>query len=250
MKGINKRYAFSALLYAILIVFIGLAFSTWTRASSSVACAAVHPAFQRGTEVSLAAGKFLVADRSIRDSLFSEAVVLIVDYGPQGAMGLVINHPTDVKLSDVLPNLKGVRKYHDTVHIGGPVGINDIFMLIQSGSEPEESLHVFGNVYVSNSEKVLERMIAKPGKGEKFRLYAGYSGWTAGQLERELARGDWHVVDADAQSIFDKQPSAIWKELIERASGQWVKVQDRRPRFPGEDRILFPYRSPDPPVED
>ncbi len=231
MIGMRKRYAFSALLSAALAAFIGLALSGLTRASTSFTATESRPVFRQRSEAPLAAGKFLVADRSIRDSLFSEAVVLIVDYGPQGAMGLVINHPTDAKLEDVLPNLKGAGHRRDTVHIGGPVGINQIFVLIRSGSEPEESLHVFGNVYVTNSEKVLERMITKPKKGEKFRLYAGYSGWIAGQLEREVSRGDWHVVDADAQSIFDKKPSTVWPDLIEKSSGQWVNVLAGRPRL-------------------
>jgi putative transcriptional regulator len=252
MTGIRKRYAFSAFLAAILMVFIGHALWAQTRSFTSMTGTEFRPAFQQGTEASLGAGKFLVADRSIRDSLFAEAVILLVDYGPQGAMGLVINHPTEVKLPDVLPNLKGAKKHHDTIQIGGPVGIDQIFMLIRSDSNPQESLHVFGNVYVSTSETVLERMIARPGKGEKFRLYAGYSGWEGGQLEKEVSRGDWHVVDADVQSIFDKKPSAVWQDLIERASGQWVKAKDRQPAALLFVRTvtLLPHGTPNPTVED
>ncbi len=228
--GTGKRYLHLTLSAAFLIgmlaggPFILLALSAQARASGSAAGTELPPSFQQRAQASLAAGKFLVAGRNIRDSLFAEAVILLVDYGPQGAMGLVVNRPTDVKLPDVLPNVKGAKQREDKVYIGGPVGIDQIFLLIRAGADPGESLHVFGRVYVSTSEKVLEKMLARPGKGDKFLLCAGYSGWAAGQLEREVLRGDWHVMDADEQSIFDKKPSAVWPDLIERASGQWVNA--------------------------
>ncbi len=80
---------------------------------------------------------------------------------------------------------------------------------------------------MSVSRKTLETIIARKEKGEDFRVYAGYAGWAPGQLEREIDRGDWHVLNADAETVFDKKPDAIWPELIERASAQWVGLRDR-----------------------
>jgi putative transcriptional regulator len=175
---------------------------------------------------SLAQGKFLVADRRIRDSLFSQAVILLASYSPNGAMGLIINHPTNVELSSVLPEIKGAKGRRDRVYVGGPVGMDEMFLLIRTGSKPEASLHVFGNVYMSMSRKILEGIVAKGQGGEDFHIYAGYAGWAAGQLEREVSRGDWHVLDADARTIFERKPAEIWPELINRASAQWVEVWD------------------------
>jgi putative transcriptional regulator len=177
---------------------------------------------------SLAQGKFLVADRRIMDPRFSRAVILLVSYSPNGAMGLTINHPTNVELSSVLPEIKGARGRKDTLYFGGPVGMDEMFLLIRTGGQPEESLHVFGNVYMSMSRKILERMVEKERGGENLRIYVGYAGWAPGQLEREVSKGDWHVLDADARTIFDKKPAGIWPELINRASGQWVRVWDGR----------------------
>jgi putative transcriptional regulator len=173
-----------------------------------------------------ARGKFLVADRRIMDPRFSQAVILLVSYSPNGAMGLIINHPTNVELSSVLPEMKGMKGRKDRVYVGGPVGMDEMFLLIRTGSVPETSLHVFGNVYMSMSRKILEGIIAKGLGGENFRIYAGYAGWAPGQLEREVSKGDWHVLDADARTIFDREPAGIWPDLINRASAQWVRVWD------------------------
>jgi putative transcriptional regulator len=180
-----------------------------------------------GPDTSLAQGKFLVADRRIRESLFSQAVILLVSYGPNGAVGLIINHPTNVELSAVLPEIEGVKGRRDRVYIGGPVGMDEMFLLIRTGSKPEASLHVFGNVYMSMSRNVLEGLVAKGRAGESFHIYAGYAGWAPGQLEREVSRGEWHVLDADARTIFDRKSAEIWPELINRASAEWVRLWDR-----------------------
>jgi putative transcriptional regulator len=177
-------------------------------------------------DASLARGKFLVADRRIRDPRFSQTVILLVSYSPNGAMGLIINRRTNVELSSVLPGIEGMKGRRDRVYVGGPVGMDEMFLLIRTGSMPEASLHVFGNVYMSMSRKILEGIIAKGLGGEDFHIYAGYAGWVPGQLEREVSRGDWHVLDADARTIFDREPAGIWPELINRASMQWVRVWD------------------------
>jgi putative AlgH/UPF0301 family transcriptional regulator len=76
---------------------------------------------------------------------------------------------------------------------------------------------------VSTSMGLFKRA-AQGGKGEeKFRLYAGYAGWAAGQLERELSRGDWHILKADPDTVFGNDPEKIWQDLIRRSSGIQVK---------------------------
>ncbi|MFQ6094245.1 MAG: YqgE/AlgH family protein [bacterium] len=182
------------------------------------------------SEANLARGKFLVASRHLRDPNFSETVVLLIDYNWYGAMGLVINRPTELRLSTVLPEIKGVQRRTDTVNIGGPVARSQMLLLIQSGSQPKESSRVFKDVYVSSSRTVLQRMIADADAREKFRVYAGYAGWAPGQLYREVSRGGWHVLEADAETVFERAPAEVWPELIRRASVQWV-----RPQSPARD---------------
>ena len=196
--------------------------------------AAKHPFLLRGTPEHIlwggpsadempSKGKFLVATNSITDPRFRETVILLINYDRNGTMGLIINRPTEVKLSTLFPGVKELQERLDTAFVGGPVGMEQCFILIRSAVPPEESLHVFRDIYVSTSMSLLKR-VAQGGKGgEKFRLYAGYAGWAAGQLERELSGGDWHVLQADPETVFSKDPEKIWQDLNRLSSGIRVK---------------------------
>jgi putative transcriptional regulator len=173
----------------------------------------------------LAKGKFLVASRRLRDPNFKETVVLLIDYGPDGAMGLVINRPSEIKLATVFPNIKELKERKDTIYVGGPVAVNQMLLLVGTPLVPEESQEVTQDVYISSSWKVLERLMKNASKDKRFRIFAGYAGWAPNQLDFEKSRGDWHVLKADAETVFNKKPSEIWQELILRASVKWVRVQ-------------------------
>ena len=177
-----------------------------------------------GAEVGLAKGKFLVASRDLTDPNFSETVVLLIDYDRYGAMGLVINRPSEVRLSTVLPEIEGLEQRTDTVYIGGPVARSQMLLLVRSGRQPEGSRYVFEDIYITSSRGVLERMIDDTDGGERFRVYAGHAGWAPGQLDREVSRGGWHVLQADAETVFDKAPSEIWPELIRQSSVLWARL--------------------------
>jgi putative transcriptional regulator len=173
----------------------------------------------------LAKGKFLVASRRLGDPNFSETVVLLIEYGPDGAMGLVVNRPSNVKLSTVFPDVEALEQRKDTVYFGGPVAVNQMLMLIRSSAVPAASKPVIDNVYISASRKVLEGLIKKAAPDQQFRLYAGYAGWAPNQLDFERMRGDWYVLKADADSVFTLAPEALWQELIRRATIKWVRLE-------------------------
>ena len=98
-----------------------------------------------------------------------------------------------------------------------------MIMLLRTARLPDEdSVQVFQDIYASSSMDLLKRLVSE-GR-ETFRMYNGYSGWAAGQLEWELSRGDWHVVQADAEAIFDKDPLDVWPELILKSSAIQVKL--------------------------
>jgi putative transcriptional regulator len=180
---------------------------------------------QPGAREELAKGKFLVASRRLLDPNFKETVVLLIEYGMEGAMGLVINRPSQVKLATVFPDIKELEQREDAVYLGGPVAVNRMLMLIGSSKTPRGSIPVTRDVYLSSSMEELERLIKNAAENERFRIFAGYSGWAPSQLDFERTRGDWHVLKADAQTIFAQNPSELWQELIRRASVKWVRVQ-------------------------
>lgn len=171
----------------------------------------------------LSAGKLLVASDGIRDPRFSQTVILLISYDRGGSVGLMMNRPTEAKLSRLFPEIHGLQKRADNVFIGGPVGMDQLFILIRSAAPPEKSLRVFDDIYVSTSMTLL-KSVAEGGKaGQKVRFYAGYAGWAAGQLEREIARGDWRILRADSETVFSGDPERIWQDLIRRSSAIQVK---------------------------
>jgi len=161
-----------------------------------------------------AAGKFLVASRQLGDPNFRETVVLLLDYGPHGATGLVINRPTKVSVPEVLPGLEEVRHVEDLVYLGGPVATESMMMLLRSPVELDESTLVFEDIHVSQSIDLLRRYAQAETDRPEYRLYAGYAGWGPGQLDGEIERGDWYVVDGDSALVLTEDPASTWGRLI------------------------------------
>ncbi len=182
----------------------------------------------------LSRGKFLVARSTIADIRFQETVILLIGYNPSGATGLIINRPTKVPLADMLTTIPELKKRSDIVYYGGPVENERMFMLIRSDEKVEEADNLFSNVYVSMNRKTLDRMIDTRKPQKQFHVYSGYAGWYAGQLDREVLRGDWYVVSADADTIFEKKSSEIWRELFDRSSE--IQVRNHK-RVPGLSRV-------------
>ncbi len=177
----------------------------------------------------LSRGKFLVAARNMKDQRFAETVLLLIDYSAQGAMGLIINRPTDVRLFSLFPDMPELKRRNDIVYIGGPINNDLMFVLIRSRERPAESLQVSDDIYISSSKETLRKMAGGAGAGKVFRVYAGYAGWSSQQLDQEVMRGDWHVVSADSRTIFDKKSSEIWPEMIRQGSMLWVGAPEVMP---------------------
>jgi len=169
----------------------------------------------------LARGKFLVANKSQRDPTFFETVVLLVDYDDKGALGVVVNRPTDVPLTAALPEVKELHKRKDIIFLGGPVARDRMVLLLRAKAAPPQSVQVFDQVYATGSISALRQII---GRGESVRAYAGYAGWGPGQLDAEVARGDWLIGPADSKAIFDDPPTGVWPRFVERFSGDWARL--------------------------
>lgn len=176
-------------------------------------------------------GKLLVASRQLSDPNFRQTVVLIVEYDRRtGALGLVINRPSEVELASVLPGREGAAEIlAKRVLVGGPVEPTRLSLLIRAASEPEGAELIFADVYLSGSHELLERLVAAPAEGEAFRAYAGYAGWAPGQLEAEMAVGGWHLVDGRPAILFEHPIDQIWSRLILIGTAEWAQW-----RFPGD----------------
>ncbi|MDH5510798.1 MAG: YqgE/AlgH family protein [Nitrospinota bacterium] len=162
----------------------------------------------------LGTGCLLVAGGNITLPPFARSVVLLTNYGQDGAVGLIINKPTRYPLSSALPEIKSLLGSGKKLYFGGPVSRNIMAVLLESDEDLERIdgvSRVFGNIYFAVNKKVIHR--ALKGKGKPARGFAGYAGWAPGQLEGELARGDWAVKTANPDAVFTQFPDTLWNKL-------------------------------------
>ena len=174
---------------------------------------------QTAPQEALSAGRFLVAGEHLRDPNFAQTVVLLLNYGERGARGVIINRRSNVKLAAVFPRISGLHQRPDTVYLGGPVARNQLLILLRADRPPRRAEHVVRDIYVSTNRQVLVDALNRAGS---VHVYAGYAGWAPGQLDREVARGDWHVLPADAEAVFSTTPDEVWRELIDKGAVQWL----------------------------
>jgi len=193
---------------------------------TGVAClACLSPSSAHAAEVrGLATGKFLVARRDLPDPNFAETVILLAQYDEQGAVGLVINQPTRIRLSRLFQDLDLGERRADPVYRGGPVAITGVLALMRSQTEPKDARKVSQSVYLVNSVTGLEEHVQRRAEPNTFRVYLGYAGWGAGQLDREVDLGSWHIFDSEPGLVFDPEPDSLWERLIRRSSMVLVQL--------------------------
>jgi putative transcriptional regulator len=170
------------------------------------------------TEQSLE-GWFLVAGRHLSDPNFFRSVVLMLQHASEGAMGLVVNRPSAVSIDGILSREGPIPCGHAPVYTGGPVEPTSLFILHNdvrlSGTDHE----ITPGLYLAGSESSFEHVVRSPPDPQlknRFRLLSGYAGWGPGQLENELARGDWHTLPADGLVVLDDDPYGIWEICTRR----------------------------------
>lgn len=167
-------------------------------------------------------GVLLVAHRDLRDPNFSRSVVLITEFDQSGTVGLVLNRPLPVPAAEALPPLAGIEPGAGRLFLGGPVAPDTLQLLLRTDANLGPATKLLGGVHLVTGLDLLQDLIDGRIRASALRLYAGYAGWSPGQLESELLRGDWFLWEADAGAIFAEEPERLWPDLIERAGAQWV----------------------------
>ncbi len=168
-------------------------------------------------EDALANGVLLVAKPELNDPNFRQTVLLITQPVPGGGpLGVVLNRPTEVRLSEAWPAAGAVPEQFDYVYAGGPVARNRIIFLVHSEARIENGLRVLDNVYLSGDPRLLKNIVAAEVKVKSLRAYAGYAGWAPRQLQAEITAGGWYLLPADAETIFSADAADLWQNLIRK----------------------------------
>lgn len=151
-------------------------------------------------------GHFLIAMPAMTDPYFAKSVTYVCEHNPEGAMGIVINRPIDMKLEDLFSQINLTVDNHtlaaSSVHFGGPVQVDRGFVLHQPIGQWQSTIAINGNTALTTSKDILEASARGEGP-EKILVSLGYAGWSAGQLEEELGQNAWLTVAAADTVIFD-----------------------------------------------
>ena len=160
----------------------------------------------------------LVAARHMQDLNFARSVVLVMFPLDAGPSGVILNRPTDMMLRDIWPEHPERQGRTDTLYIGGPVNPNGLSFMFRMTPPPERAWWAVDDVYLSGDADLLEVLLEDPEPDPEQRFFAGFAGWAPGQLEREIARGDWHVLRADDEVLYDAEPGTLWRRMYQRAT--------------------------------
>jgi putative transcriptional regulator len=163
-------------------------------------------------------GQLLVASPALADPNFARAVVAIANHDEDGALGIVLNRPSETEVVDAVPELDGVVGDDEIVFVGGPVQPASIVVLAEFEDPAEAAFLVVGSIGLVSDRTGLERLDEAT---ERRRIFAGYAGWGPGQLEAEIEREDWIVEPALPGDVFAPDPLELWGRVLDRKGGQF-----------------------------
>jgi putative transcriptional regulator len=167
-------------------------------------------------EAPRANGLLLVARPTLVDPNFRETVVLVTRHAGGGAVGVVLNRPTGLRLEEAFPDQTSLKGRPDVVFLGGPVSTGTLVTVFRAPGPEAKALRVLDDVWMTLDRDVVDRVLATGSR--EVRIHGGHAGWAPGQLEAEIAHGAWVVLDADAETIFRMDPQTMWRTLLRRAS--------------------------------
>jgi putative transcriptional regulator len=156
-------------------------------------------------------GQLLIAAPSLFD-YFRRTVVLVIEHTPEGAMGVVLNRASETPVAEAVPALAGLVEEEELVRVGGPVSPQAVVALGEFEDAAEAGTPVVGGVGTLDPECANESL-------RRLRVYAGYAGWDAGQLDSEVEEGAWIVASADPEDPFREDD--IWSEALRRKGGRY-----------------------------
>ncbi len=168
-----------------------------------------------------ARGQLLIAGPTLLDPNFWRTVVLVVEHTEEGALGLVLNRPSETAVGEAVPQLGELVDLDDRLYIGGPVQPSSVIVLAEFEDPGDAALLAFEDVGVLGTGSSEDELAAGVRSG---RPFVGHAGWGPGQLDAELERGDWIVESARVQDAFTSSPHELWSDVLTRKGGSYALV--------------------------
>jgi putative transcriptional regulator len=154
----------------------------------------------------------LTARADLPDPRFRNAIVLVMNNVAEGPVGLILNRPTPVGVARVFPELERLAAMPERVYFGGPVDPGAVSFVFRAAKPPDHAIPVVDDICFSSDKDLLRELLERDDPMQGLRIFAGYAGWGRGQLENEIARGDWTLENATPEAIFRRRPEHPWPE--------------------------------------
>ena len=172
-------------------------------------------------------GKLLIASPALEDPNFDRTVVLITEHGEEGAMGIVLNRPSESEVAAVIPELEAIAG-EEPIFVGGPVQPEALVVLGEFSDPGAAAWIVVAGVGLVSAQTDLDEL---PDSVRRGRVYAGFSGWGPGQLEDEIEEEAWIVEAPMPAELFPEDPDTLWSDVLDRMGGEYAIVA-RMPEDP------------------
>lgn len=166
-------------------------------------------------------GVLLYATPGLRDPNFAQTVVLLLEHGSKGSMGVVLNKPTRRHVDDVLDLAVGTGGPDLPVFWGGPVQPEAVIALVRNSWPGPRARTIVRDVQLTSDLADIKQVLDEPNGRQRVRVFTGYAGWGRGQLAAEVRAGGWVVEPAEATMVFSPEPSRMWervREILRRRS--------------------------------
>jgi putative transcriptional regulator len=165
-------------------------------------------------------GHLLIASPALLDPNFRRTVVLVTEHTEDGAAGLVLNRPSLVEVGAAVPQLEELVDADEQVWVGGPVQPEAVLVLGEFLDPDDAAVPLFESLGFPSLDEPEEIVPATTRR----RVFAGYAGWSAGQLEEEVANEDWILEPALADDAFTEEPDELWRDILRRKGGIYELV--------------------------
>lgn len=152
----------------------------------------------------------LVAKAQLEDPDFADSVVLTMNNLGPAPIGIIVNRPTQLPVSQLFPDLKRLAPLPDKVYFGGPVDLRRVWFLFRAATPPASAIKALDGVYLSADRELLLHLLGRDKPMDGLRIFVGHAGWGPGQLEAEIKRGDWALERAAPEAIFHNKSEHAW----------------------------------------
>jgi len=168
-------------------------------------------------------GTLLIATPDVDTGIFFRGVILVCEHNQSGSFGLVINKKLELDLPEEIVDIHNLANPRVSIHAGGPIQTNQMMLLHNDAKMPTQTLQICEGVFLGGDLQFLQEALSDS-DGPNIYLCFGYTGWAAGQLEREFLDGQWFIHPASDKYVFHSSPEKIWSLILREMGGKFASL--------------------------